>query len=51
MEMTNIHGMRELNKQEMSEVNGGWLPIAWAITWRAGAFATGFYMHMKADQK
>lgn len=45
-----LNGMRELNMQEMTEVDGGWVAAAWAVTWRLGCLAAGAYVMWKADQ-
>ncbi|MDQ0230737.1 class IIb bacteriocin, lactobin A/cerein 7B family [Metabacillus malikii] len=45
-----IKGMKELNHQQMQEIDGGWVAVAWKITWRVGLLAAGAYAAYKADQ-
>ena len=44
-------GMRELNDQELFDVNGGWLIIAAAIVFVASALAVGIYVGYKDAEK
>lgn len=45
-----LQGMKELNQQEMQQIDGGWIGVAWSITWRVGLFAAGAYVAWRADQ-